>query len=78
MARGARLNTIVTERRKEAYSPVHGAGYALNPAHLDTSMWSDPLVMDGLHTTLDIMAAAHEKGKDAAEVPPSPLPCTHR
>lgn len=52
---------------EEAFSHLHGAGYALDPAFIKTSIWDDAKVMTGLHRTLEVMSLAHPEGVVASE-----------
>ena len=55
-ARVRKTASLLTDRKVACLGPLHFAGYALDPAHIDVQVFHDHEIMEGLRTTLRTMA----------------------
>ena len=51
-----RIKQLVIDRKVVCLGPLHFAGYAVDPAHIDVFVFNNAEVMDGLRQTLGVMS----------------------
>ena len=67
-SRVRKLREIYTARKIVALRPVHFAGFALDPIHLDVVVFGNEEVMSGLRRTIRMMAVKSPWGIEGAQL----------